>query len=73
MDNYDFVRERWLVLTPSELHPPPLLRGEDLIAAGYHPGPRFREMLEAVEERQLEGALTSREAALEFVKSRFPA
>jgi putative nucleotidyltransferase with HDIG domain len=72
MDNYNFVRERWLALTPSDLHPPPLVRGEDLIAAGYQPGPRFREILEAVEELQLEGALTSREAALEFVRSRFP-
>jgi len=43
-----------------------------LIAAGYVPGPRFREILEAVEDAQLEGRLLSREEALKFVKNEFP-
>jgi poly(A) polymerase len=32
------------------------------------PGPRFGEILEAVETRQLEGALRDREEALAWVK-----
>jgi len=43
-----------------------------LIAAGYAPGPRFREILDAVEDAQLEGRLSSPDAALQFVKSAFP-
>ena len=52
--------------------PTPLITGRDLIEAGYEPGPRFKEMLAAVEDAQLEGRLTSREAAMEFVRQEFP-
>ena len=51
---------------------PPLVTGDDLIAAGHKPGPRFREILDAVEDAQLEGRLPSRHAALEFVRREFP-
>jgi poly(A) polymerase len=50
-----------------------LVSGEDLIAAGYKPGPRFKEILSAVEDAQLEGRLQSREQALEYVRAEFPA
>lgn len=49
-----------------------LVNGDDLIAAGYAPGPKFREILEAVEDAQLEGRLHSHDAALEYVKHQFP-
>ena len=52
--------------------PAPLITGDDLIAAGYEPGPRFKEILSAVEDGQLESRLTSREAAMEYVRSEFP-
>jgi poly(A) polymerase len=48
------------------------LTGDDLIAAGYTPGPRFKEMLRAVEDAQLEGALGGKTEALEFVRRQFP-
>jgi hypothetical protein len=35
---------------------------------GMKPGPKFGEILEAVETRQLEGALKTREEALDWVK-----
>ena len=38
---------------------------------GFAPGPRFKEILTAVEDAQLEGAVRSREAALELVRERF--
>ena len=66
-----YTRERLAELPPEQLRPPPLLTGNDLIAAGYAPGPRFREMLAAVEDAQLEGRLNSREDALEFVRREF--
>jgi hypothetical protein len=36
---------------------------------GLVPGPRFREILLAVEEAQLEGRLHDRESALEYARS----
>ena len=54
------------------LAPPRLIGGADLIAAGYHPGPRFAEILEAVEDAQLEGRLGTAAEALAFVRERFP-
>ena len=66
-----YTRERLAELPPEQLRPLPLLTGSDLIAAGYVPGPRFKEMLAAVEDAQLEGRLNSREDALEFVRREF--
>ena len=45
---------------------------DDLIAAGYSPGPRFKEILSAVEDGQLEGRLQSRDEAMAFVQAEFP-
>jgi poly(A) polymerase len=49
----------------------PLLGGKDLIAMGLKPGPRIREILEAVRDAQLEGSLTSRDEALEHVRRQY--
>jgi poly(A) polymerase len=68
MDNYDFLREKREEFASEPIIPPPLVRGDDLIALGMKPGPKFGEILEAVETRQLEGALKDREEALEWVK-----
>jgi hypothetical protein len=38
---------------------------------GLKPGPHFGEILEAVETRQLEGALPDREAALAWVRQEY--
>ncbi len=48
------------------------MRGEDLIALGMRPGPRFGEVLEAVETQQLEGDLRDREEALAWIKKKYP-
>ncbi len=70
---YDFVRDR-LQHTPEEqMRPEPLIKGGDLIEIGYAPGPRFKEILSAVEDAQLEGSLQNREEALAFVLGNFPA
>ena len=69
LDNYTFLNEKRAEFASEPLIPPPLLTGRDLIALGLRPGPRFSEILEAVQSRQLEGTLTTPEAALEWVKS----
>ena len=68
---YEFVVQKRAEIPPEKMRPAPLVTGDDLIAAGHVPGPRFREILTAVEDAQLEGRLPSREAALEFVRREF--
>ncbi len=72
LSTYEFIEKKLEEIPSEKIRPVPLVTGDDLIAAGYVPGPKFREILEAVEDAQLEGRLLSREAALEFVKSEFP-
>ncbi|MEP6698778.1 MAG: CCA tRNA nucleotidyltransferase [Verrucomicrobiota bacterium] len=71
LDNYNFLLEKREEFANEPIIPPPLLRGHDLIALGLKPGPRIGEILEAVETRQLEGALPDRAAALEWVKREY--
>lgn len=71
LDNYEFLQRKKEEFASEPIIPPPLVRGDDLIALGMKPGPRFGEMLEAVETRQLEGALTSREEALAWLKKEY--
>jgi poly(A) polymerase len=73
LDSYDYSREQLRSLPPEAIRPAPLITGRDLIEAGYEPGPRFKEILAAIEDAQLEGRLTSREAAMESVLREFPA
>jgi putative nucleotidyltransferase with HDIG domain len=73
LGSYEFVLEKRAEIPQETLRPVRLVTGDDLIAAGYQPGPHFREILDAVEDAQLEGRLPSRDAALEFVRREFPA
>ena len=70
---YEFVKQKTEEIPSETMRPRPLVTGDDLIAAGHVPGPRFREILTAVEDAQLEGRLASRDAALEFLRREFPA
>ncbi len=72
LDAYEYSREQLRSLPPQAIRPAPLITGRDLIEAGYEPGPRFKEVLAAVEDAQLEGRLASREAAMEYVRREFP-
>ena len=71
LDNYEFLIGKREEFANEPIIPPPLVRGEDLIALGLKPGPKFREILEAVETRQLEGTLKERDEALVWVKREF--
>lgn len=69
---YNFMREKQAELPPSAVRPALLVTGDDLVEAGYEPGPRFREILTAVEDAQLEGRLHSKDQAMRFVRREFP-
>jgi poly(A) polymerase len=70
---YDFIEQKRSEIPPEKMRPSPLVTGRDLIAAGHVPGPKFKQILGAVEDAQLEGRLPSRDAALDFVRREFPA
>jgi poly(A) polymerase len=72
LSTYEFLNDKLKEIPGQEIRPSVLLNGDDLIAAGYRPGPRFRQILDAVEDAQLDGQLGSRDAALEYVAREFP-
>jgi poly(A) polymerase len=69
---YNFTRQKMAELPPGAIRPTPLVTGDDLISAGYGPSPRFKEILTAVEDAQLEGRLQSKEQAMRFIRQEFP-
>ena len=71
LDLYEFAKEQYEELGEEQIRPRLLLTGEDLIAAGYKPGRQFKGMLEAAEDAQLEGAVSTKEEALQLVRERF--
>jgi len=71
LDNYEFARAKFGASPPEELRPPRLLTGDDLIQAGYRPGPEFSRMLELVEDAQLESRIQTKSDALELVRFTF--
>jgi tRNA nucleotidyltransferase (CCA-adding enzyme) len=49
----------------------PWLNGHDLKQLGYRPGPLFKTMLASVLHAQLDGILSSREAAMQYLQANF--
>jgi putative nucleotidyltransferase with HDIG domain len=72
LENWNYVRERLSTMPEETVRPKPLITGRELIAAGYKPGAGFREMLRVAEDAQLEGEISTTEAALQLVRNRFP-
>ena len=48
--------------------PPPILLGRHLLEIGLTPGPRVGEILKAVYEQQMDGAVTTLEDAVEAAR-----
>jgi poly(A) polymerase len=72
LTTYEMAKRLREETPPEDIRPAPLLRGDDLIAQGYSPGPIFKEILQAVEDAQLEGKVHTPAQALGFVVERFP-
>jgi tRNA nucleotidyltransferase (CCA-adding enzyme) len=47
------------------------LNGRDLITMGYRPGPLFKEIFDRVLEAKMDGAVSTKEDEIEFVKERY--
>jgi len=71
LDNYEFLVRKREEFANEPIIPPPLVRGDDLITLGLKPGPKFGEILEAVETRQLEGMLRTKQQALDWIKREY--
>jgi poly(A) polymerase len=71
LGHYDFCTAALAELSSEQMKPAPLLTGRDLMTLGLTPGPGFKSILTAVEDAQLDGTLTTRDAALDFVRTRF--
>ncbi|HXN26473.1 MAG TPA: CCA tRNA nucleotidyltransferase [Candidatus Acidoferrales bacterium] len=73
LENYDLVRRFLAETPPAEVRPVRLLTGDDLIGLGFRPGPEFREILDAAEDAQLEGIISSHEDAMIWVRKYYQA
>ena len=61
--------EDYLKTTSSDvIDPTPFVTGDDLIALGYKPGPKFKTLLETLRDAQLNLEIASREQALDLAK-----
>ena len=68
---WEFARRKKEELPEEEVRPVLLVTGRDLIEAGYAPGPRFKEMLAAAEDAQLEGRIRTREDGLALIRESY--
>jgi poly(A) polymerase len=53
-------------LSKGEVAPVPLVTGDDLTAAGFQPGPRYKRILDTIYDAQLEGRISSKEEAMKL-------
>ena len=72
LQNYNFIRRKLSEIPGPKLPLTRLVNGDDLIAAGYYPGPSFREMLEWVEVKQSECEVSTKDGLLSKVMEHFP-
>jgi poly(A) polymerase len=72
LETYELVKQKLGEISEEQLKPGRLLSGADLIAAGYEPGPRFSEILHAVEDAQLEGRIHTAGEAMALVREQWP-
>ncbi|MBT3374508.1 MAG: HD domain-containing protein [Lentisphaerae bacterium] len=69
--HFDFALEAWHEEAMRPVPPAPLLTGRDLLEMGYGAGPRMGEILRAVEDARLEGAIADSATAKAWVKARY--
>ena len=71
LDNWRLAVETLDRSEPEELHPQPILTGNDLIQMGFTPGPVFREILSSLRDAQLENRVKTRRQAQAWISARF--
>ena len=71
LENYEFMRRFLAETPPDEVRPVRLLTGDDLISLGFRPGPEFKEILNAAEDAQLDGQMSTHEDALLWMRKNY--
>ena len=71
LGDLQYVRQKGAEWSEQDIFPQPLVTGADLIAMGFVPGPVFKDILTRVEDEQLDGRLTDRAQALDFVRREY--
>lgn len=69
LSDYQYCQEMFSKLSHEEVKPKPLITGHDLIAMGLKPGPSFKDILMKIEDEQLDGNLTTKDAAIEEARA----
>jgi poly(A) polymerase len=69
LSNYEFCCRKLSEIGEETLKPELFLSGHDLIELGFKPGPIFSSILSALEDKQLEEEISSRDEALEWVRT----
>ena len=69
LSNYEFCCRKLSEIGEETLKPELFLSGHDLIELGFKPGPIFSSILSALEDKQLEQEISSRDEALEWVRT----
>jgi poly(A) polymerase len=67
-DHVDYCEALLAEWSDSDLDPRPLITGHDLSRLGLEPGPRFKDLLRAVREAQLDGLIETVDEALQMVR-----
>jgi poly(A) polymerase len=68
---YHFCRRAMAEMGQAEIRPPRLVTGNDLIALGFTPGPAFKTILRELDDHHLDGTLTTRDEALDYIRKRY--
>jgi poly(A) polymerase len=72
LSSWEYCRRKQTEFAGEPAPLPRLLTGRDLIAMGYEPGPVFTRILNAVEEAQLDGVISTPAEAQRLARERFP-
>jgi tRNA nucleotidyltransferase/poly(A) polymerase len=67
-EGYQWLMSRYRAMGREEVKPRALVTGDDLIAAGFQPGPAFKEILDEVYDAQLEGFAATKDEALALAR-----
>jgi poly(A) polymerase len=71
LENREFLLQRLEEFGGGPLIPPRILSGKDLLGRGWTSGPHLKAVLDAVQDEQLEGRLTTTEGAIEWLTAHF--
>ena len=70
LDIYEFLSEQRSLLKANPVLFTPLVNGKDLIQLGLKPSPLMGKLLGEIRDKQLSEEITTREAALAWVKEK---